>query len=445
MTIPSDLPIESILDCIADGVFTIDLNWSITYFNRAAEKITKIPKQEALGQKCWEVFHSSICDGACVLSQCLKGNCPLTTQTVYIVRPDGEKIHISISAAPLFNPQGKLIGGVETFRDLTALNHLQEVVEQRYSLENIISKDAKMGKIFKILPNISQSTAPVLLTGESGTGKELFARAIHDLSPRSKRQMISINCGALPEQLLESELFGYKAGAFTDAKTDKPGFFSQADGSTFFLDEIGELSPALQVKLLRVLQEQQFYALGATIPTQVDVRVIAATNQDLKQAIAKGKFRSDLFYRLSVVHLDLPPLRERIGDLPLLIGHFIKKFNALQHKDIQGISEEALGLLLRHSFPGNVRELENIIDFAFILCNQGIIQVEHLPEYLLPSKKQDTAVSTRPQTLEAIKCQAVLAALKRNKGKKMATCRELGISKDTLRRMIKRCQETTQN
>ncbi|MFO7800751.1 MAG: sigma 54-interacting transcriptional regulator [Desulfovermiculus sp.] len=437
---PDNLPCTSILESIADGVFTVDLDWNITFFNHSAEQITSISSHQAVGQKCWEIFHSSLCDGSCALDQCLEHNTSISNKSIFIVRPDGERVPISISAAPLYNQEGKLIGGVESFRDLSALHLMRQEMEQTYTFEDIVGKGPALKKIFRILPQIAQSPSSVLLSGESGTGKELFARAIHNLSPRKDKPFVVINCGALPEQLLESELFGYKAGAFTDAKKDKPGRFHLAHTGTLFLDEIGELPLSLQVKLLRVLQDRQVEPLGAVSPETVDVRFIAATNKDLDQEIRKGTFRQDLFYRLNVVQLTLPPLRERTEDLPLLINHFIRRFNLLQGKDIAGISEDALRVLMRSCFPGNVRELENTIEYAFILCPEGFIQLEHLPESLQPRTEEGTPAASA-RTLEDIKCQAVRTALERNQGKKMATCRELDISKDTLRRMLERCSQ----
>jgi PAS domain S-box-containing protein len=436
---PPNLPCASILESIADGVFTVDLDWNITFFNHSAEQITSISSQEAVGQKCWEIFHSSLCDGDCALDHCLTQDTSLSNKSIFIVRPDGERVPISISAAPLYNQEGKLIGGVETFRDLSALQLMRQEMEQTYTFEDIVGKSQAVKKIFRILPQVAQSPSSVLLSGESGTGKELFARAIHNLSPRKDKPFIVVNCGALPEHLLESELFGYKAGAFTDAKKDKPGRFQLAHTGTLFLDEIGELPLSLQVKLLRVLQDREVEPLGSIRPEHVDVRFIAATNRDLDQDITNGTFRRDLFYRLNVVQLALPALRERAEDLPLLINHFIRRLNLLRNKDITGISEDALRVLLRYSFPGNVRELENIIEYAFILCPAGFIHIEHLPEFLHPQPHDQSDAA--PRTLEEIKCQAVQQSLERNHGKKMATCRELGISKDTLRRMLERCKE----
>ncbi|MDO9631296.1 MAG: sigma 54-interacting transcriptional regulator, partial [Humidesulfovibrio sp.] len=294
-----------------------------------------------------------------------------------------------------------------------------------------------------ILPQIAASGSTVLILGESGTGKELVARAIHNLSPRSGKPFVAVNCGALPENLLESELFGHKAGAFTDAKKDKPGRFQAADGGTLFLDEIGDMPLPLQVKILRALQERVIEPLGAVAGVPVNVRIIAATNRELEGMVAQQTFRSDLYYRLNVVRLALPALRERPEDIPLLAEHFVARQNAQHGKDILGLAPEVLQRLMRHSFPGNVRELENIIEYAFILCPGGFIRSEHLPESLAP---QEDAAQAAPLcgSLDEIKRRAAADALARNNGRAMAACRELGVSKDTLRRILGKGRQTQQ-
>ncbi len=428
----------NILDSIADGVFTVDLDWNITFLNRSGAKILKVEPEEAVGKKCWDVFKSSICDGECALRSCLDYDMSITNRKIYIVNSEGEKVPISISASPLYDTEGKIIGGVETFRDITYLDTFRKEVEKKYTFEDIVSKNQNINRIFKILPQIAQSDSTVLLTGESGTGKELFARAIHNLSARRDKEFVIINCGALPETLLESELFGYRAGAFTDAKRDKAGKILLADGGTVFFDEIGDMPISIQTKLLRFMQEKTIEPLGSTKTLFVDARIIAATNKDLEKLVGEGKFREDLYYRLNVVHLKLPPLRERKEDIPLLVDHFIKKFNILKNKEILSMSDEALSILMKYDFPGNIRELKNILEYAFILCNHSVIQKEHLPEHF---HSLDSPVPVRPMSMEEIKCHAVLEALKRNKGKKMAACRELKISKDTLRRILKKCKD----
>jgi PAS domain S-box-containing protein len=430
-----------ILDSIADGVFTVDRNWNITSFNRAAEEITGWSRDDAMGLSCSDIFHSSICGKNCAIAESLYLGTPVANRSITIRNSQGEKVPISISAAPLTDHEGNIIGGVETFRDLTTITTLRQQLSQKYTFDAIISKSALMQRLFNILPDIARSPSTVLILGESGTGKELIARALYNASERQDKPFISVICAALPETLLESELFGYKAGAFTDARKDKLGRFAAAEGGTLFLDEIGDLPGSVQVKLLRVLQEKVYEPLGSNTPVKADVRIITATNRNLQTLVLEGLFRDDLFYRLNVVKISLPPLRERKEDIPLLIDHFIKKYSAQQGKDIVGISSGALTLLMRHDYPGNIRELENIIEYSFILCEGGYIQPQHLPEPFATGFEAPSPVSTGeagPQTLEDIEKQAILLSLERNRWKKMATCRELAISKDTLRRKIER-------
>jgi len=415
---------DLIIDSVADGVFTVDRNWRITSFNRAAEEITGWTRQEAMGKSCGEIFHSSICGRNCAIAESLYSARPVANRSITIRNRAGQAVPVSISAAPLTDHEGNIIGGVETFRDLTAITNLRQELHKSYTFDEIISKSSMMQRIFRILPDISRSMSTVLILGESGTGKELIARAIFNASSRSDRPFVTVNCGALPETLLESELFGYKAGAFTDAKKDRPGRFAAAEGGTLFLDEIGELPPAVQVKLLRVLQQKVYEALGSNTPIQADVRIITATNRDLQALVREGLFREDLFYRLNVVKILLPPLRERKEDIPLLIEHFIHRFSALQGKEIIGIASPALALLMQHDYPGNIRELENIIEYAFILCDGGYIMPEHLPAPFAPGEAIGPKdAGEKPLTLEAMEKQAIIMALERNKWRKMAVCR----------------------
>jgi len=433
---------DLVLESIADGVFTVDREWKITSFNRAAERITGWKREDAIGKTCSDVFHSSICDENCTIAQSLYIGKPVANRSITIRTADGRQVPISISASPLLDHEGNVIGGVEAFRDLSIVAELRKQITKRFTFGEIVSKSAAMQNIFKILPEIANSQSNVLVLGESGTGKELVARAIHNSSPRNKGPFVAVNCGALPETLLESELFGYKAGAFTDAKQDRQGRFASAEKGTLFLDEIGDIPPTLQVKLLRVLQEKVYEPLGSNRSVKADVRIIAATNRDLQALVHEGTFREDLFYRLNVVKITLPPLRERKEDIPMLVEHFTKKFSALQGKDISGVSDQTLNILMRYDYPGNIRELENIIEYSFILCHGGLIQPEHLPEPFSPEDKtaaQPLILSLqKPQTLEDIERQAILQALERNNWRKLATCRELNISKDTLRRKIER-------
>ncbi|MFZ3138183.1 MAG: sigma 54-interacting transcriptional regulator [Thermodesulfovibrionales bacterium] len=430
-----------ILDSIADGVFTVDGDWNITSFNRAAERITGITFQKAIGQKCFDVFHANICQTACALRETLKTGKEIIDRTVNILNHEGKVIPVSISTAVLKDERRNIIGGVETFRDLSALEALKKEISRQYSVDDIISKNHKIQEIFDILQDIAESESTVLIHGESGTGKELFARAIHNLSRRKKFPFVAINCGALPDNLLESELFGYKKGAFTDARKDKPGRFAIAEGGTIFLDEIGDLPLFLQAKLLRVLQEKEYEPLGAISPVKANVRIIAATNKNLQSMITQEKFREDLFYRLNIVKLELPPLRGRKEDIPLLVEHVIKKLNLKKGRNITGISDSALQLFMTYDFPGNIRELENLLEHAFVMCRSGEIGSGHLPvefrDAVTVPKTSENNISLRGRFKES-EAEIVRDTLKRNHGHRGQTARELGIDSSTLWRKMKR-------
>lgn len=428
-----------ILDSVADGVFTVDRDWRITSFNHSAELITGWNQEDAIGQYCSDVFCSSICGINCAIAESLYSGLPVSNRTISMKNRNGNKVSVSISAAPLVDQDGNVLGGVETFRDLSVETSLRQQLTKKYTFDQMVSKSPTMQRMFQIMPEIAKSESNVLILGESGTGKELVASAIFNASARNDKSFIVVNCGALPDTLLESELFGYKAGAFTDAKKDKLGRFAAAEGGTIFLDEIGDIPQSLQVKLLRVLQQKVYEPLGSNIPIQADVRIIAATNKDLFELVKRGEFRDDLYYRLNVVNIMLPPLRERIEDIPLLLEHFVQKFRAEKQKDIVGVSDEVLTLLMKYKYPGNIRELENIIEYGFILCPGGFIQLEHLPETFGGQGEQlDSPLLSAYEglSLENIEKSAIQLSLQRNKWKKMLTCRELGISKDTLRRKI---------
>ena len=358
----------SILDSISDGVFTINNDWLITSFNKAAEAITGVNRDEAIGKKCSEVFRASMCEADCALARTMDNQTPIVNRSAYIVNAKGKRVPISVSTAILKDKNGKITGGAETFRDLSLVEELKKELESLYQAGDLVSCSLSMKKIFDHLPQIASSESTVLIQGETGTGKEVMARAIHNMSARKDKPFIAVNCGALPDSLLESELFGYKNGAFTGANKDKPGRFALAEGGTLLLDEIGEVSPALQVKLLRFLQEKTYEPLGDSKSINSDVRILASTNLNLTSLVKKGEFRQDLFYRINVVRIDLPNLENRKDDIPLLIEHFIKRFNQIQGKTIAGVSNEVMGLLMAHDFPGNIRELENIIEYAFVIC-----------------------------------------------------------------------------
>jgi PAS domain S-box-containing protein len=422
-----------ILNSIADGVFTVDTDFKITWINRAAEKILGLSSEEAVGKLCFEVFHANICEHSCALKETMATGMNIINKTIYIVNTQGKRIPVSISTAILKDSSGNITGGVETFRDISDIEELRKSIESGYTFEDIVSKNKRMKEVFDILPDIAESDSSVIIEGPSGTGKELIARAIHNLSARNKRPLITVNCGALPENLLESELFGYKAGAFTDARKDKPGRIALADGGTIFFDEIGEIPSSLQVKLLRFIQEKEYEPLGGTKTVKADVRIIAATNKDLFSEVQIGKFRDDLYYRLNVVNIKLPSLNERKEDIPLLIRHFIVKFNKLKGKSIEGASDDVMNALMDYNYPGNIRELENIIEHAFVLCKDRYIHSMHLPAFLRKDSYQPQGI-----TLEDVEKLHIMKALEKNSWNRSVTAAELGIDQSTLWRKLKK-------
>ena len=431
-------PTEAILESISDGVFTVDLEWRISSFNRAAETITGVSRADAIGRRCSEVFRSSMCGATCALRQTLKTGKPVIGKSGYIIDANGNQIPISTSTAVLRDSDGRVIGGAETFRDLSEIEALRRELEGRFRVGDLVSRSALMQRIFEALPAIAASPSTVLILGETGTGKDLVAQTIHNLSPRRKAPFVAVNCGALPETLLESELFGYKAGAFTGATRNKPGRFAMAGSGTLFLDEIGEISPTLQVRLLRVLQERTYEPLGSTRSETTQARIIVATHQDLAEQMRKGAFREDLYYRVNVVRVELPPLRRRKEDIPLLVDQFIEHFNHLQRKSIRGITAEALSLLMVHRWPGNVRELENAIERAFIMCPEGRIGLEHLPDELTSHGVCKPAVPSMKAAHDLLDTQSIRTALAQNNNNRSAAARSLGIHKTTLFRRMKK-------
>jgi PAS domain S-box-containing protein len=427
---------QIILDSIGDGVFTVDLGWRVVSFNKGAERITGIPREDAVGRLCYEVFRANVCETGCVLRRTMKTGKPIRNMPIYIIRADNTRMPISVTTAVLKDEAGQVIGGVESFRDLSVVHELRKELQRHHSFSDIVSKNSEMQRLFSVLPQIAESDSAVLIEGASGTGKELFARAIHNHSSKKSGPFMAVNCGALPDTLIESELFGYKAGAFTDAKRDKPGRFSLAQDGTIFLDEIGDVSQALQVRLLRVLEAKVYEPLGSTKAVQTNARVITATHRNLEDAVQKGQFRDDLYYRINVIKLSIPPLSERKEDIPLLVEHFVNRFNRILGRQVIGLSQEALTALMIYTWPGNVRELENAIEHAFVLCPEDLVRLDHLPARVVPENR--SMLLPAGLTLKEIEKKAIRDALQRNEWKRVITARELGIDKNTLRRKIKR-------
>lgn len=431
--------LKNILDNIDIGIFTVNRGGLITFFNTAAEKISGYDRSQVLGQPCHIVFESDEAHDVCMLKDSIAKGISQGSHQGRMIDKDGVPVPIRAHYAALRNEKGIIIGGLATFHDLTLVHQLHQAVSDRYSFFDMIGKSPSMQKVFDMVPAVSQSDTTVLIQGDTGTGKDLMAKIIHSSGRRKDKPLVKINCAAIPETLIESEIFGYAKGAFTGADRDKPGRFEEADGGTLFLDEIGDLPLGLQAKLLRVLEDKEFYPLGSRHTRKVDVRIISATNQRLEELIQQRLFREDLFYRLNVVRLELPPLRERRDDLPLLIRHILRKLCAARGVVLPVISRSAMQFLLNYSYPGNVRELENILEHALMLSREGSFELEHLPDYVRhpePATKEQTDNRTGPPLPEEARLiQKTLRRYNHHRGK---TAEDLGIDRTTLWRKMKR-------
>jgi len=440
--------VQSIIRGLAVPFFAVDNDYKIVFFNEPLEKLTGYKEEEVLGKPCHEVLRSDICNAQCPLRETMTTGRDLVNLEMTIQDKNNQPIPVRISTSLVKDKEGRIIGGMESLRDVSFLKTLHKEIREKYTHYNIVSKSKKILDILDNLPDIAASDATVLIQGESGVGKELFANALHELSPRKEKPFIKVNCGALPETLLESELFGYKKGAFTDAKKDKPGRFRLAEGGTIFLDEIGEVSKNIQVKLLRVLEKKEYEPLGSIQTEKANVRIIAATNRDLRALVQSGAFREDLYYRLNVITLNIPPLRERKEDIPLLIDHFMEKFNQTLEGKISGFTTAAMKILLNHNYPGNVRELENIIEHAFILCRENYIAPKHLPEYLI-DRPLSPAVASGGKRLDDLVAnfekELIEETLKQCGGNVERAAQELGIHRSTLWRKMKKNKINLEN
>jgi len=433
---------EIILESISDGVFTVDDQWHITSFNGAAERITGIVRATALTMTCSEVFKSSMCESSCPLRHAISTGETVREQRGYIVDLEGNKVSVSVSAAPLYDPEGTRVGGVETFRDITALERLKTY--KRLDEEGmIVSHSEAMNRILSRVSLIASSHATVLITGESGSGKEVLAKNIHHRSAQSEGPFIVVNCASIPDTLLESELFGYEKGAFTGAAKEKPGRFTLAHNGTIFLDEIGELSPVLQVKLLRVLSDHTYEPLGAVKTRHSNARVICATNRDLQAMVEQGEFREDLYYRINVIHLEVPPLRDRREDLIALSQEFLARFSLINGKKVDHIERGVYSRFFEYRWPGNIRELENVIERGVVLATEDVLSVEDLPEHIAGVTAASIQSST-PQALltarDDAERQVIEEALLRHRYHLGRTAGSLGMHRTTLyRKMVKYC------
>jgi len=425
--------LDAIFNSNIEGTFTIDSNWIITSFNTSAENITGYKKSEAIGKKCRDIFNSTLCGNGCHMEDTMRKAKPMIGNELEIVHKSGRKVPIRVNSGILLDNNNKNIGAVETFVDLSEIKNLSSHLNDIYKYENIVGRNKEIKQIITVLESVSQTDSSVLITGESGTGKELAARAIHINSRRKTGPFIAVNCSAFAESLIESELFGHEKGAFTGADKTRIGRFELAHDGTIFLDEIGDLSPSVQTKLLRVLETKDFERVGGNKTLKMTARIIAATNKNLIDEISAGRFREDLFYRINVINVHLPPLRERMDDFPMLVSHFINSYNQKFNKSIRQFSAEAFEILLNYKYPGNIRELENIIEHCFVLCNGSIIHTNCLPKRIREYKEV-----TIINSFSIAEKDIILAALDRNNWNKSKTASELSINPSTLWRKMKK-------
>ncbi|NOY70011.1 MAG: PAS domain S-box protein [Deltaproteobacteria bacterium] len=438
--------LKMILDNLDIGIFTVNRGGHITFFNRAAEVISGYNRRQLLGRPCPALFRGTDTKDPALLKESMTLGESRTNRESVILTPDGEVVPIRADYMPLHSDQGKIVGGLATIQDLTLAHQFNQFVSNRYTFHSMIGKEPSMQKIFKTVEVVAKSNATILIEGATGTGKDVLASVIHSASKRADKPMVKVNCAALPDNLLESELFGYIKGAFTGADRSKPGRFQEADKGTIFLDEIGDMPLPLQAKLLHVLEDQEFYPLGGRSTVKVDVRIIAATNRGLKNLVKKRQFRKDLFYRLNVIQFELPPLKERGADIPLLIRHIIRKLCTAKANSSCEISKNALKILLNYDYPGNVRELQNILEHALIVCQDDMIEPEHLPDVLLspPELQNDriNIIAENAQKNDAVsnlpEREKIFELLRQHQWNKGQTAKALGIDRTTLWRKMKR-------
>ena len=429
--------LKRVLDNLDVGIFTVNRGGLINFFNRAAETISGYDRHDVLGQSCAMIFSGERAPDVCLLRESIATGRAHSNCQGRMIDKDGISIPIRANYIALRNEKAVVVGGLTTFHDMTLAHQLNREISNRYTFHDMIGKDPAMQRIFEMVSVVAPSDATVLVEGATGTGKDLLARVIHSASPRAPKPLVKVNCAAIPENLIESEIFGYVKGAFTGADRDKPGRFADAEGGTIFLDEIGDLPLALQAKLLRVLEDREFYPLGSRRTCKVDVRIISATNRQLRHLVDRGLFREDLYYRLNVMRIELPPLKERRGDLPLLIRHIVRSLCAARAVTPPAIARTAMQILLNYDYPGNVRELENILEHALIICRESVLQPDHLPDYVRqgpppPAPAPEAGASDTER-------RRILAALEKTGGNRRKAARELGIERTTLWRRMKKC------
>lgn len=433
-----------ILNCISDGVLTIDLEGRIQYVNKAMQELLGHSESALIGNRCEKFVQSNICASEdCILRRSLEKKEKVSNFETYVINREGRRVPVNINTDLLYDDAGNIIGIVEVFRDISQIKELKDRLTDVYHFDNIVTRDRRMKEILSILPSVAQSKSTVLIQGESGTGKELIAKAIHSNSPRKDKPFVAVNCAAIPEALIESELFGHVKGAFTGAHQDRIGRFELANHGTIFLDEIGDMSLSTQAKLLRVIQEEKFERVGGSKTIEVDVHIIAATNKNLLKLVREGRFREDLYYRISVFPITLPPLRDRKEDIPLLVTHFVEKFNKEMGKSINNIAPQAMKVLMNYFYPGNIRELRNIIEHAFVCSRGNTILPEYLPRELVYANEH-LEVAPEGSSLTTVEKEWIVKVLEKSGWRYQEAARRLGISRTTLWRKLKAYGLTTE-
>ena len=434
--------LKIILDNLDVGIFTVDRGGRVTFFNTAAEKISGFSRREILGESCSKIFDKKESREIFSMQETIVSGQPRSSRQGKMMTRDGGSIPIRANYMALRNEKGTIVGGLTTFHDLTLMQQLKQAMSDRYTFHDMIGRSPAIQKIFDMINVVAATDATILIEGATGTGKDLLAKVVHSASRRSDQPFVKVNCAAIPDNLLESEMFGYVKGAFTGAERDKSGRFQEADGGTIFLEEIGDLPLALQAKLLRVLEDKEFYRLGSRHTVKVDVRIISASNRNLENLVAKRLFREDLYYRLNLFRIELPELKDRQVDLPLLIGHILRRLSAARGGRLPEVSENVMEILLNYRYPGNVRELENVLEHALIICQEETIQLRHLPEYIQrrrtthnpPAKR-----SVRPlHVSDAVERDKIISVLKQHNGHRVKTAKALGMERTTLWRKIKK-------
>ena len=439
---------KTVVNTIRDGVMIINTGGTIVSVNKAVEQITGYSREELIGKHCSILDNDRDNNGpkySEFLTETSSSPNDSDQHQCLVKRKDKALIHTLKTTAVLHDGEGNALGWVGTITDLTEIvekeNQLEAFRKQlraENDFQGIVGASPVMQKVFDIIENAAQSDAPVIIFGESGTGKELVSRAIHQLGARSNKPFVKVNCASLTESLLESELFGHVRGAYTGAYKDRKGRFEKANGGDLFLDEIGDLPLSTQIKLLRVLEEKVIERVGSSTPIETDVRIISATNQDLPRLVEQGKFRNDFYFRINVIPIMLPPLRERSEDIPLLIESFFRKISLKRTKAIEGIHEETMELMMNYRWPGNVRELKGALEYAFVTCHSGPIYPNHLPETMSKKPSKMPIPKKTGLNLHEIERQELLEALEKTGGNQSKTAKLLGISRVTVWNRMKR-------